>query len=123
MSLGAWGDELWEPNDAVSLTEMLLRMPPPFTRGLVVNRPARGMSFHGRLFQARMWREYAMAIRYDRVTLTGVGRRWCLEIGRMTYHDCVRRAHVNLYLAHRLNRGPSLTAASLRSLAAQRGQS
>ena len=50
-------------------------------------------------------REYATAIRYDRLTSIGrVGRRWCLEIGRMTYADCVRRARVNLYLARRLNR-------------------
>lgn len=104
MSLGAWGDESWEPNDAVAVTEMLFRMPPPITRGLVVNRPAGGMSFHGRLFQARMWREYAMAIRYDRYTRTGVGRRWCLEIGRMTYADCLRRSRVSAYLARRLNR-------------------
>lgn len=93
------------PNDAVRVTEMLFRMPPPFTRGLIVNRPAAGMSFHARLFQARMWREYATAIRYDRPTRTGVGRCWCIEIGRMTYPDCVRRARVNLYLARRLNRG------------------
>jgi hypothetical protein len=97
MSLGAC--------DAVTITEALFLMPPPVTRGLVVNRPASGMSIHGRLFQARMWREYATAIRYDRLTSIGrVGRRWCLEIGRMTYADCVRRARVNLYLARRLNR-------------------
>jgi hypothetical protein len=104
MSLEVWGDEIPERCDAVEITEMLLRMPPPFTRGLIVNRPARGMTIHGRLFQARMWREYAMAIRYDRATRSGLGRRWCLEIGHMTYADCIRRAHVNLYLARRLNR-------------------
>ena len=107
MSLGTWGDESWEPCDAVAVTEALLRMPPPITRGLVVNRPARGMTFHGRLFQAHMWREYAIAIRYDRATRSGVGRRWCLEIGRMTYAGCIRLCRVNLYLAHRLNRRPS----------------
>lgn len=104
MSLEVWGDEIPEPCDAVAVTEALLRMPPPETRGLIVNLPAGGMTLDGRLFQAHMWREYAMAIRYDRVTRTGVGRRWCLEIGRMTYADCVRRARVNLYLARRLNR-------------------
>lgn len=104
MSLGVWGDESWEPNDAVRITEMLFRMPPPYTKGLIVNRPAAGMSVHARLFQAHMWREYAVAIRYDRATRSGVGRRWCLEIGRWSYGECVRRARVNLYLAHRLNR-------------------
>lgn len=58
----------------------------------------------GRLFQAKMWREYAMAIKYDRPTRTGVSRRWCLEIGRMTYEGCIRQVRVNLYLAKRLNR-------------------
>ncbi|WP_160006890.1 hypothetical protein [Rhizobium sp. 18055] len=58
----------------------------------------------GRLFQARMWREYAMAIKYDRPTMTGVNRRWCLEIGRMTYERCIRQSRVNAYLARRLNR-------------------
>lgn len=109
MSLIAWGDELWEPSDAVRVTEMLLRMPPPVTRGLVVNRPAAGMTFHGRMFQAHMWREYAMAIRYDRATRTGVGRRWCIDIGHMSYTDCVRRARVNIYLARRLNRRNALS--------------
>ena len=104
MSLGAWGDEPWEPCDAVVVTEALLRQPAPFTRGLIVNRPPRGMSFHGRLFQARMWREYAMAIRYDRPTPSGIGRRWCLEIGRWTYAECVRRSRVNVYLASRTRR-------------------
>ena len=104
MSLEVWGDEIPEPCDAVAVTEALLRMPPPETRGLIVNLPAGGMTLDGRLFQAHMWREYAMAIRYDRATRTGLGRRWCFEIGRMTYADCVRRARVNFYLARRLNR-------------------
>jgi hypothetical protein len=59
----------------------------------------------GRLFQAAMWREYAMTWR-GRATRTGVDRRWCEEIGRMTYADCIRRARVNLYLARRLRRQP-----------------
>lgn len=59
---------------------------------------------NGRLFQARLWRQYARAIKYDIPTDTGVGRQWCLVIGRMTYNKCMRRARVNLYLAHRLNR-------------------
>lgn len=58
----------------------------------------------GRLFQARMWGQYAAAIRYDRPTPSGVDRAWCLQIGRWSYEECKRRARVNLYLAHRLNR-------------------
>lgn len=106
MSLGAWGDELWDrdPGGPVEITEMLLRMPKPITRGLIVNMPACGMSFHARLFQARMWRETAMAIRYDRPTMTGTGRRWHLEIGHNTYEGSLRRARINVYLARRLNR-------------------
>lgn len=106
MSLNVWGDESWEidPNGPVAITEMLLRMPKPITRGLIMNMPARGMSFHARLFQARMWREIAMAIKYDRPTMTGTGHRWHLEIGRNTYSDSLRRARINLYLARRLRR-------------------
>jgi hypothetical protein len=89
----------------LEITEWLLRQPPPVTRGLVMNMPASGTSVEHRLFQARMWREYATAIKYDCPTkLGGVGRRWCLEIGRLTYAECVRRARVNIYLARRLNR-------------------
>lgn len=87
----------------LEVTEWLLRQPLPVTRGLVVNMPARGMSLHGRLFQARMWREYAMTW-HGRPTCTGVDRRWCEQIGRMTYEGCLRRARVNLYLARRLRR-------------------
>lgn len=38
MSLGAWGDERtddWD-SDAVRITEMVLRQPPPFTRGVEI---------------------------------------------------------------------------------------
>lgn len=58
---------------------------------------------NGRLFQAAMWREYAMTW-HGRPTRTGIDRRWCEEIGRMTYEGCLRRARVNVYLARRLNR-------------------
>lgn len=89
--------------DAVAVTEWLLRMPRPVTRGLVVNRPARGMSFHARLFQAHMWREYAMTWK-GRPTRTGIDRAWCEKIGHWTYAECIRRARVNLYLARRCRR-------------------
>lgn len=87
----------------LEVTEWLFRQPKPVTRGLVVNIPARGMSFHDRLFQARMWREYAMTWKGFR-TRTGVDQRWCEQIGHMTYAGCLRRARVNLYLAKRLRR-------------------
>lgn len=58
---------------------------------------------HGRLFQARMWREYAMTW-HGRKTRTGVDRAWCEQIGRMTYAGCLRVARIYLYLARRLLR-------------------
>lgn len=87
----------------LEVTEWLLRQPPPITRGLVVNMPAHGSSIEHRLFQAAMWREYAMTWR-GRPTRNGIDRRWCEEIGRMTYQGCIRRARVNLYLARRIRR-------------------
>ena len=63
------------------------RQPPPRTSGLVMNKPSGGMSHAGRLFQARMWRDYAM--------------RWDTPWRR---EECLRRARVNLYLAARLRR-------------------
>lgn len=88
----------------LEVTEWLLRQPAPVTRGLVVNMPARGVSFHGRLFQARMWREYAMTW-HGRRTRDGIDQAWCERIGRMTYEGCLRRARASVYLARRLNRG------------------
>lgn len=106
MSLEAWGDETWPLSEAVTLTERLLRMPPPVTRGLVVNRPGGGMSHAGRLFQAGMWREYALTW-HGRRTRTGIDQAWCERIGRWDYRQCLRRARVNLYLARRLRRAES----------------
>lgn len=57
----------------------------------------------GRLFQARIWREYAMAWDGKRTT-TGVGREWVEKILRLSRAECLRRARVNVYLARRLNR-------------------
>lgn len=54
------------------------------------------MSAIGRLYQARMWREYAQA--WDR------GCRWVAEILRISRAECLRRARINVYLARRLNR-------------------
>jgi len=57
----------------------------------------------GRLFQAAMWREYAMA--WDgRTTSWGTPPRWVQEIGRVSRAECLRRSRVNAYLARRLNR-------------------
>lgn len=87
----------------LEVTEWLLRQPPPTTRGLIVNMPAGGMSFRARLFQASMWRGYAMTW-HGRKSRTGVDQRWCEQIAHYTYAECVRRARVNVYLAQRLNR-------------------
>jgi hypothetical protein len=44
-----------------------------------------------RLFQARMWREYAQA--WDgKLTSTGVGREWVKGILRVSRADCLQRA-------------------------------
>ena len=87
--------------NALEVTEMLLCMPPPVTRGLVMNKPPSGMSHAGRLFQARMWRDYAMQwdLPYDTLR-----RRWMEQIFRTPRTECLRRARVNLYLATRLRR-------------------
>ncbi len=53
----------------------------------------------GRLFQARMWREYAQD--WDR---PGLDREWIRVIGKVSRSECLRRARVNLYLARRLMR-------------------
>lgn len=89
--------------NALEVTEWLLRQPPPRSRGLIVNMPAGGMTFHARLFQARMWREYAMTW-HGRKTRNGIDQLWCEQIGRMTYAGCLRRARVNVYLARRARR-------------------
>lgn len=74
-----------------------------YTRGLVVNRPAQQLSFHGRLFQAAMWRSYAMTW-HGRPAHSGIDQRWCEQIGRLTYDECLRRSRVNIYLARRCRR-------------------
>ncbi len=61
------------------------------------------MTRAGRLFQARMWREYAMA--WDgRLTSTGVGREWVKHILRVGRDECIRRSRINIYLARRMGR-------------------
>lgn len=73
------------------------------------------MTLAGRLFQARMWREYAQT--YDgRVLIREVRYRlgmrqivridsaWVENILRKSKAECLRRARVNLYLARRMNR-------------------
>jgi len=69
--------------------------------------PKKKWTVAGRLFQAKLWRDYAMAIKYDRPTFTGVDRRWCLEIGRFTFERCMRQSRMNVYLARRINRSAS----------------
>lgn len=61
------------------------------------------LSVIGRLFQARIWREYAQA--WDgKKTPNGIGRDWVEQILRVSRSECMRRARVNVYLARRLNR-------------------
>lgn len=61
------------------------------------------MSVDGRLFQARMWRQYAMA--WDgKPTPSGCGREWVERILRVSREECLRRARLNVYLARRANR-------------------
>ena len=48
-----------------------------------------------RLFQARVWREYAMA--WDgRKTMTGVGREWVEKVLRVPRAECLQRARAAL---------------------------
>jgi hypothetical protein len=90
--------------NALEVTEILLRMPKPYSQGLVVNRPAGGMSHAARLFQARMWHRYAMD--WD-MPADNLRRRWVEHIGRTSREECLRRARVNLYLASRARRSPA----------------
>jgi hypothetical protein len=87
--------------NALEITEWLLRQPPSYTRGLVVNRPAGGMSHTGRLLQARMWRRYAMEWDLPDGSLR---RRWIEVIFKTPRAQCLRIARVNLYLARRMRR-------------------
>jgi len=88
------------PDTPLEITEWLLRQPRPFSAGMVVNRPAH-MSHAGRLFQARMWRSYAMD--WD-LPLENLRRQWVEKIGRTSRAECLRRVRLNLYLAKRLRR-------------------
>jgi hypothetical protein len=57
------------------------------------------MSIAGRLFQARMWRLYAMI--WD-LPVVSLERQWVpLQYSRA---ECLRRAHINIYLAKRAGR-------------------
>lgn len=85
----------------LQVTEMLLRMPPSFTSGLVMNRPPIRITHQFRLFQASMWRKYAME--WD-LPPDSLRRRWMEQIFRTPRAECLRRARVNLYLAARQRR-------------------
>lgn len=59
----------------------------------------------GRLFQARMWREYAQAWDGRPTTIgRGVGREWVEKILCRSKAQCIKAARVNLYLARRAQR-------------------
>jgi hypothetical protein len=65
--------------------------------------PKKQWTAAGRLFQARVWREYAQA--WDgRPTMTGVGRDWVAGVLRISKAECLRRSRVNIYLARRISR-------------------
>lgn len=82
--------------------------------------PAKRDKLHtidGRLFQARMWREYAQAWDDARIPWTepkpprqseaakrGYSLGWLEKVLKVSRAECIRRARVNLYLARRLNR-------------------
>lgn len=75
--------------------------PPAALDGAEFRRPA--LSVFGRLFQARMWREYARA--FDGYpTASGINRIWLENVAHVTRAECMRRARINGYLARRLNR-------------------
>lgn len=89
-------------SDIAAVNEYVLAL----VRGDIKLRPITKAA--GRLFQARMWREYAMA--WDgHVRRHGapIDRKWVEGILRISRTECLRRARVNLYLARRLNRSPS----------------
>lgn len=44
------------------------------------------------LFQARLWREYAMAWDGRKTTTTGVGREWVEKVLCVPREECLRRA-------------------------------
>ncbi len=54
------------------------------------------MNIHGRLFQASMWRQYAIDLADP--------NSWMSIVGKKSRAECLRRARVNVYLARRLNR-------------------
>ena len=72
-------------------------------QALAVEEWTVSLTVHGRLFQARMWREYARCFDGHR-TANGIDRRWLETVGHVTREYCLRRARVNVLLARRLNR-------------------
>ena len=63
------------------------------------------MTLTGRLFQARMWREYAM-MHDGPIRLRGklYTPEWAKQILRVPRDQCLRRARINIYLARRITR-------------------
>lgn len=68
----------------------------------------------GRIFQGRMWREYAGAwagipidrgnVGYPHGHRVILGRKWMESILRVSKDECIRRSRVNFYLARRYRR-------------------
>ena len=85
--------------DALAITEYVIAL----HHGRVKLRPITTVA--GRLFQARMWRGYAMAWDGQRTSWgERYSLRWMEEVFRTGRAECLRRARVNIYLARRLNR-------------------
>jgi hypothetical protein len=78
------------------------------------DKPRPKLSLEGRLFQARMWREYASTYGGRRLDRGFVGypnghrviidREWVEKVLGKSREELIRLARVNLYLARRLNR-------------------
>ncbi len=101
----------------LEVTEMVLafaRLPKPKNSGLVMNKPLGGMSHAGRLFQARMWRDYAM--QWD-LPVGTLRRRWNRYSGRLAPSVCDVRGSTSIwrpdYVAHFTEYQPETTMSFL----------
>lgn len=73
------------------------------------------MGVDGRLFQARMWREYAMAWDGRKPSFASYpawfARVYLESVIGVSRDQCLRRSRINVYLARRLNRTKAATVA------------
>lgn len=85
--------------------------PCPYGR---VNIYGTAWTVDARIFQARMWRQYAGAwdgipidrgfVGYPNGHRVILDRPWVEKILRISKRDCIRRSRVNFYLARRIKR-------------------